>query len=68
MSEQVNKEQTKDAKQEKITELSEGELDEVVGGETAYLRSDPSDTEESGTREISEWFLDINTDLSIGNN
>ena len=32
MSEQVNKEQTKDANQEKTTELPEGQLDEVVGG------------------------------------
>ena len=32
MSEQVNKEQTKDAKQETITELPEGKLEEVVGG------------------------------------
>ena len=33
MSEQVNKEQTKDAKQETITELPEGKLEEVVGGD-----------------------------------
>ena len=32
MSEEVNKEQTKDVKQEKIPELPEGKLDEVVGG------------------------------------
>ena len=32
MSEQVNNEQTKDAKQEKITELTDDELDEVAGG------------------------------------
>ena len=32
MSDQVNKEQTKDVKQEKITELSDDKLDEVAGG------------------------------------
>ncbi len=32
MSEQVNKEQTKDAKQEKITELSDEQLAEAKGG------------------------------------
>ena len=33
MSEQVNKEQTKDAKQEKITELSDEQLAEAQGGD-----------------------------------
>ena len=32
MSEQVNKEQTKDAKQEEIPELTDDQLDEVAGG------------------------------------
>ncbi len=32
MSEEVNKEQTKDAEQEKITELSDAQLDEAAGG------------------------------------
>ena len=32
MSEQMNKEQTKDANQETITELAEGQLDDVAGG------------------------------------
>jgi hypothetical protein len=32
MSEEVNKEQTKAAKQEKITELSDDQLDEAAGG------------------------------------
>ena len=32
MSEEVNKEQTKGAKQEKITELSEEQLEEAAGG------------------------------------
>ena len=32
MSEQVNKEQTKDANQEKSAELADDQLDEAVGG------------------------------------
>ena len=32
MSEEVNKEQTKSAKQEKSTELTDGQLDETAGG------------------------------------
>ena len=32
MSEEVNKEQTKTAKQEKFTELSDDQLDEAAGG------------------------------------
>ena len=32
MSEEVSKEQTKDATQEKTTELSDGRLDEAAGG------------------------------------
>ena len=39
MSERVNKEQTKDAKLETITELSDEQLGEAVGG--ALLNSDP---------------------------
>ena len=32
MSDQVNKEQTKDTKQKKITELTDDQLDEAAGG------------------------------------
>ena len=35
MSEQVNKEQTKGAEQENITELTDEQLDEAAGGGTA---------------------------------
>ena len=34
MPEKINREQTKDAKQEKITELSDDQLDEAAGGST----------------------------------
>ena len=36
MSEEVNKEQTKDAKQEKTTELTGDQLDEAAGGLEAH--------------------------------
>ena len=41
MSDQVNKEQTKDANQETITELPEGQLDEVVGGTSTLETKSP---------------------------
>ena len=37
MSEEVNKEQTKSAKQEKSTELTDGQLDETAGGAETYM-------------------------------
>ena len=35
MSQEVNKEQTKDASQEKTTELTDDQLDEAAGGEAS---------------------------------
>ncbi len=61
MSEQVKKEQTKGAKQEKITELSDATLDEVRGGvakrtETVILkRADSSD----GIEPDETFFVDL---------
>ncbi len=53
MSDQVNKEPTKAAKQEKITELSDDQLDEAAGGRSqdkvdeSLLRGDASDDDDS---------------------
>ena len=53
MSEEVNKEQTNAAKQEKITELSDDQLDEAAGGRSqdtvdqSLLRGDGSDDDDS---------------------
>ena len=50
MSEQVNKEQTKDANQEKSTELSDGQLDEVEGAAGTRATSvESKTTKEDGT-------------------
>ena len=46
MSEEVNKEQTKDSKQEKNTELSEDQLDEVSAAYTASNQVDPAPEKE----------------------
>ena len=45
MSEEVNKERTQAAKQEKITELSEDQLDEAAGG-SSVVRSTAQSTDE----------------------
>ena len=53
MSEEVNKEQTKAAKQEKITELSDDQLDEAAGGRSqdtvdqSLLKGDGADDDDS---------------------
>ena len=58
MSEEVNKEQTKDAKQDEITERSDDQLDEAAGGRSqdtvdqSLLRGDGSvddDSKDGGT-------------------
>ena len=45
MSEEVKKDQSKAAKQEKITELSDDQLDEVAGG-SSVVRSTAQSTDE----------------------
>ena len=54
MSDQVNKEQTKDANQETITELPEGQLDEVVGGGASTLETKSPRTRMLGGQEGEE--------------
>ena len=45
MSEEVNQEQTKPAKQKKITKLSDEQLEDAAGGATKLSRSAPPDIE-----------------------
>ena len=42
MSEQVNKEQTKESKQEKVNELTDDQLGEAVGGLAIDAANEPS--------------------------
>ena len=44
MSEEMNKEETKAAKQEEITELSDDRLDEAAGGELCTVDAVPAAT------------------------
>ena len=63
MSEEVNKEQTKGASQEKTTELTDAQLDEAVGGNRQPRPPIPA---ASGDSEGDGAFEDITRSLGLG--
>lgn len=58
MSEEINKEQTKAAKHEEITELSDDQLDEAAGGELCAIDAVPAATldEQKPSRTLTTLF------------